>query len=55
MNRLLKVAVCVLTVVLVSDEMLALQHEYGKTLIVVTHDTGIAAQCDRVLELHHAA
>ncbi|MBT1161653.1 MULTISPECIES: ABC transporter ATP-binding protein [Bifidobacterium] len=39
----------------VFDEMLALQHEYGKTLIVVTHDTGIAQQCDRVLELRHAA
>ncbi|NEG42754.1 ABC transporter ATP-binding protein [Bifidobacterium dentium] len=35
----------------VFDEMLRLQHEYGKTLIVVTHDPGIAAQCDHAIEL----
>ncbi|KFI90898.1 amino acid ABC transporter ATP-binding protein [Bifidobacterium saguini DSM 23967] len=35
----------------VFDEMLRLQHEYGKTLIIVTHDPGIAAQCDHVIEL----
>lgn len=28
-----------------------LQHEYGKTLIIVTHDLGIAAQCDNTIEL----
>ena len=35
----------------VFDEMLRLQHEYGKTLIIVTHDLGIAAQCDNTIEL----
>ncbi|MCH9276730.1 ABC transporter ATP-binding protein [Bifidobacterium amazonense] len=35
----------------VFDEMLRLQHEYGKTLIIVTHDPGIAAQCDHAIEL----
>ena len=31
--------------------MVRLQHEYGKTLIIVTHDLGIAAQCDNTIEL----
>ena len=35
----------------VFDEMLRLQHEYGKTLITVTHGLGIAAQCDNTIEL----
>ena len=35
----------------VFDEMLRLQHEYGKTLIIVTYDLGIAAQCDNTIEL----
>ncbi len=32
-------------------EMLSLQRDYGKTLIVVTHDRRVADRCDRILEL----
>ncbi|WEG08866.1 ABC transporter ATP-binding protein [Microbacterium horticulturae] len=32
-------------------EMLALQKEYGKSLLVVTHDRRVAARCDRVFNL----
>lgn len=32
-------------------EMLALQKDYGKTLLVVTHDLRVARQCDRILQL----
>jgi putative ABC transport system ATP-binding protein len=33
------------------DEMLALQKDYGKSLLVVTHDLRVARRCDRILEL----
>lgn len=32
-------------------EMLALQRDYGKTLMVVTHDRRVAERCDRIFEL----
>ena len=32
-------------------EMLSLQRDYGKTLIVVTHDHRVADRCDRIFEL----
>ena len=32
--------------------MFALQREQGSTLVLVTHDTELAARCDAVLELH---
>ena len=36
---------------LVLHEILQLQHEYGKSLIVVTHDQNVAAACDTRLQL----
>ncbi len=35
----------------VLKEILQLQHEFGKSLIVVTHDLKVAAACDRQLQL----
>ncbi|MBT1035783.1 ABC transporter ATP-binding protein [Canibacter sp. lx-45] len=35
----------------VLDEMLKLQHEHNKTLLVVTHDPKVAERCDRILQL----
>lgn len=35
----------------VFDELLHLQNKFGKTLIVVTHDLGIAQRCNSVLNL----
>ncbi|CAH0216252.1 Macrolide export ATP-binding/permease protein MacB [Plantibacter cousiniae] len=32
-------------------EMLSLQQDYGKTLLVVTHDRRVADRCDRVFDL----
>lgn len=32
-------------------EMLQMQHEFGKTLVIVTHDPTVAAACDAVLTL----
>lgn len=32
-------------------EMLSLQRDYGKTLIIVTHDRRVADRCDRIFEL----
>lgn len=36
----------------VLHEMLALQHEHNKTLIVVTHDPSVASKCDSTLTLN---
>lgn len=36
---------------MVFHEILGLQRDYGKSLLVVTHDMAIAQQCDRVLDL----
>ncbi len=35
-------------------EMLALQKDYGKTLLIVTHDRRVAARCDRTFDLSTA-
>lgn len=35
----------------VAAEMFSLQRDYGKTLLVVTHDPTLAARCDAALEL----
>lgn len=35
----------------VFGELLQLQREYGKTLVLATHDLGLAARCDTRLEL----
>ncbi|WP_187976775.1 ABC transporter ATP-binding protein [Mycetocola sp. JXN-3] len=32
-------------------EMLDLQRDYNKTLLVVTHDQGVARRCDRIFEI----
>lgn len=39
------------TGVAVMDLMLALNRERGTTLVLVTHDRGIAAQCERILTI----
>ena len=36
---------------IVTEEMLSLQRENGKTLVVVTHDEQVAQACDRQIEL----
>lgn len=36
---------------IVTEEMLSLQRENGKTLVVVTHDERVAQACDRQIEL----
>ena len=36
---------------IVTEEMLSLQREKGKTLVVVTHDERVAQACDRQIEL----
>ncbi len=33
--------------------LFALQKEYGATLVIVTHDTSLTKNCDRVLTLHN--
>jgi len=37
----------------VFELMLALNRERGTSLVVVTHDTSLAARMDRVLEIQH--
>jgi len=32
-------------------EMLARQKEFGKSLLVVTHDHRVASRCDRIVDL----
>lgn len=36
----------------IKELLFGLNHEFGTTLVLVTHDLAFAAQCDRVLHLH---
>lgn len=39
----------------VLDELFALCHEYGKALVVVTHDAEVAARCELQLSIGRVA
>lgn len=43
------------TALAVFDQMLALNRDHGTSLVLVTHDRGLARKLDRVLELHEGS